>query len=102
MTDEEVKNELTTITTLAKFKPNPHHYIIIDKWNRREYNKVKYKMFDIIEEEIDKRIAQHWVASFASFPSHVETPMDFWESYKSHLPLWSDINSNCYFKLKEN
>lgn len=98
----DVKRE---IMTLAKFKPNPNHYIIIDKWNKKEYNKVKFKIFDIIEKEIDKRIAQNWVeyfAKFASFPSTIETPIDFWEIYKQQLPLWSNINTNCYFKLKEN
>jgi hypothetical protein len=98
----DVKRE---IMTLAKFKPNPNHYIIVDKWNRKEYNKVKFKIFDIIEKEIDKRIVQNWVeyfAQFASFPSTIETPIDFWEIYKQQLPLWSNINTNRYFKLKEN
>lgn len=102
MKDEEVKRK---IMTLAKFKPNPNHYIIIDKWNKREYNKVKFKIFDILEKEIDKAIAQNWVenfAKFASFPSTIEKPMDFWELYKKQLPLWSSINTNCYVKLKEN
>lgn len=56
MKDEEVKRK---IMTLAKFKPNPNHYIIIDKWNRKEYNKVKFKIFDILEKEINKAIAQY-------------------------------------------
>lgn len=102
MKDEEIQHE---IMTLAKFKPNPNHDIIVDKWNRKEYNKVKFKIFDILEKEIDKRIAQNWVeyfAEFASFPSTIETPIDFWEIYKQQLPLWSNINTNCYFKLKEN
>ena len=102
MKDEEVKRK---IMTLAKFKPNPNHYIIIDKWNRREYNKVKFKIFDILEKEIDKAITQNWVenfAKFASFPSTIEKPMDFWEIYKKQLPLWSNINNNSYVKLKEN
>ena len=102
MTDEEVKNE---ITTLAKFKPNPNHYIIVDKWNRKEYNKVRFKILNILEEEIDKRIAQNLVENFVSFTScsfTIEKPMDFWEFYKNNLPLWSNINNNCYVKLKEN
>ena len=102
MKDEEVKQK---IMVLAKFKPNPHHYIIIDKWNKKEYNKVRFKILNILEEEIDKAIAQNWVenfASFASFPSTIEKPMDFWELYKKNLPLWSNINNNCYVKLKEN
>lgn len=35
-------------------------------------------------------------------PYKSEMYNDFWDDYKNHLPLWSDINSNCYFKLKEN
>ena len=103
MTDEEVKRQ---IMALAKFKPNPHHYIIIiDKWNKKEYNKVKYKILNILEEETDKAIAQNWAKNFAKFtslPSITEKPIDFWELYKKQLPLWSDINTNCYIKLKEN
>ena len=102
MKDKEVKQK---IMALAKFKPNPNHYIIIDKWNKKEYNKVKFKIFALIEEEIDKQIAQNWVenfAKFASFPSPIEKPIDFCELYKKQLPLWSSINTNCYVKLKEN
>lgn len=96
MKDEEVKQK---IMVLAKFKPNPHHYIIIDKWNKREYNKIKFKIFDILEKEIDKRISQqNWVKNFST----IETPIDFWELYKNKLPLWSNINNNCYIKIKEN
>ena len=103
MTNEEVKNKLTT---LAKFKPNPNHYIIIDKWNKREFNKVKFKILNMLEEEIDKTIAQNWIKNFtpikSAFPSEIETQTDWWETYKQHLPLWSNINTNCYFKLKES
>lgn len=35
-------------------KPNPHKWPIIDKWNSREYNKIKYKVFDVIEATVDK------------------------------------------------
>lgn len=38
----------------CKMKPNPHKWPIIDKWNRREYNKIKYKVFDVIETTVDK------------------------------------------------
>lgn len=64
MSFEDTANK---IRVLGKFKPNPHHYIIVDKWNRREYNKVKFKIFDILEKEIDKVIAQNWVGYFAEF-----------------------------------
>lgn len=37
-----------------KMKPNPHNWPIIDKWNRREYNKIKYKVFDAIGATVDK------------------------------------------------
>lgn len=94
MKDEEVKRR---IMTLAKFKPNPNHYIIVDKWNRKEYNKVKFKIFDLIEEEINKAILNQ-----IDFPSTIEKPMSFWELYKNNLPLWSNINTNCYVKLKES
>ena len=105
MNDKEVKEK---IMTLAKFKPNPNHYIIIDKWNRKEYNKIKFKIFDLIQEEIDKevdkQIAQNIknFSKFTSLPLITENPIDFWELYKKQLPLWSNINTNCYFKLKEN
>ena len=100
MNDKEVKEK---IMTLAKFKPNPNHHIIVDKWNRREYNKVRFEILNILEKEIDKRISQSWVENFTKFTSSLtETPTDFWESYKNRLHLWSSINTNCYFKLKEN
>ncbi len=103
MNNEEVKRQ---IITLAKFKPNPNHYVIIDKWNRKEYNKVRFKIFDLIEEEIDKTITQYWFKNFTPiesvFSSEIETQTDWWELYKNRLPLWSNINTNCYFKLKEN
>ena len=102
MSLEDTANQ---IRVLGRFKPNPYHYIIVDKWNDKEYNKVKYKILNLIAEEIDKQIAQNWVenfAKFASFPSTIEKPMDFWELYKKQLPLWSNINNNCYVKLKES
>lgn len=103
MKNKEAKRK---IMTLIKFKPNPNHYIIIDKWNRREYNKVKIKIFDAIEEEINNMITQNWVENFvkfASFPSTIGEPIDFnfWELYKNNLPLWSNINPNCYIEYKE-
>ena len=35
-------------------------------------------------------------------PHKTEMYNNIWDNYKNRLPLWSDINSNCYFKLKEN
>lgn len=37
-----------------KMKPNPHNWPIIDKWNYREYKKIKTDLFDVIEDTIDK------------------------------------------------
>ena len=37
-----------------KIKPNPYNWPIIDKWNRKEYNKIKYEVFDVIEATVDK------------------------------------------------
>ena len=31
-----------------------------------------------------------------------ETYPTDWNKYLKALPLWSNINTNCYFKLKEN
>ena len=103
-----LKDTVNKIKVLGKFKPNPNHYIIIDKWNRKEYNKFRFEIFNLIQEEVnkevDKQIAQNIknFAKFTSLPSITEKPIDFWELYKKQLPLWSNINTNCYIKLKEN
>ena len=33
-------------------------------------------------------------------PHKTEMYNQFWNDYKKRLPLWSSINTNCYFKLK--
>jgi hypothetical protein len=88
MKDEEVKHE---IMMLAKFKPNPNHYIIIDQWNRKEYNKVKFKIFDIIEKEIDKGmlnklfdVIHHIVNSDCRFAA----PKIYCEGFKFFYKRW--------------
>ena len=40
----------------SKIKSNPNHFIIIDKYNRRIFNKYKYNLFPIIEKYINKFI----------------------------------------------
>lgn len=54
------------IFATGNFKSNPYNYPIVDKWNKREYNKHKYEIFEIMEnvfdeimtEEYSKRISQ--------------------------------------------
>ena len=50
-----------------KMKPNPHNWPIIDKWNRREYDKIKYKVFDAIEATVDKIIQAELPKKFSEF-----------------------------------
>lgn len=37
-----------------KMKPNPHNWPIIDKWNYKEYQKIKVNVFNVIEDTVDK------------------------------------------------
>lgn len=50
-----------------------------------------YQMSDIIDAIIDKEFE----------PYKSEMYRNFWDDYKNNLPLWCNINTNCYF-IKEN
>ena len=43
-TEEEIRQYFTQY----KFKSNPNHFIIVDKWNRRILETHKHKIFDYI------------------------------------------------------
>lgn len=53
-TKEEVRQHLMQY----KFKPNPNHFIIVDKWNDRIYKTHKHEIFDYISEYIDEMIIE--------------------------------------------
>lgn len=57
MTDQEARDKLKSL--MVGMKPNPNHYPIIDKWNRRIYNRHKFEVFDFIESLIDERIKEN-------------------------------------------
>ena len=86
------------LSTLLLLPLGLYLVVSVSSDNLRINPRVLNKILNILEEEIDKAIAQNWVenfASFASFPSTIEKSMDFWDLYKNRLPLWSSINSNC-------
>ena len=55
--------------------------------------KDQYKGIECMYSHIDE---------FIGAEIQMEEYVNYWESYKHTLPLWSNINTNCYFKLKEN
>ena len=44
------------VPQLKKIKPNPNGFKIIDKYNYRIYNRCKFELFSIIEEEINTKM----------------------------------------------
>ena len=62
---------------------------LLDKIYKMIYNMI---IAEVYERQIDEALE----------PYKTEIYHNYWIDYKKHLPLWSDINSNCYFKLKEN
>lgn len=64
-TEEEIRQYLSKYT--AKFKPNPNHFIIIDKWNRKTFKLYEHEIFDYISECIDEMIID--ACHKAVFPS---------------------------------
>jgi hypothetical protein len=50
---------------IIKIKPNPNHFIIIDKWNYRAYKLYADEIFDYISKCIDEMI----IESTLLFPS---------------------------------
>ena len=39
-----------------QIKPNPNNFIIIKKWNKRLFEKYKFKIFPLIEKQIDLQL----------------------------------------------
>ena len=64
-TEEEIRQHLSKYT--AKLKPNPNHFIIVDKWNCKAIKTYKYEIFDYISECIDEMIIE--ACHKAVFPS---------------------------------
>ena len=44
------------IPELKKIKPNPNGYKIIDKYNKKIYNAVKFELFNVIDNVIEEEI----------------------------------------------
>lgn len=54
----KTKEEIRQYLMQYKFKPNPNHFIIIDKWNNRTFKRHKHEIFDYISECIDEMIIE--------------------------------------------
>lgn len=54
----KTKEEIRQYLMQYKFKPNPNHFIIVDKWNNRAFRQHKYEIFDYISECIDEMIIE--------------------------------------------
>ena len=69
-TAEEIQQHFEQYKNIIKFKPNPNHFIIVDKWNRRAFKPYEYEIFDYISECIDEMIIEAChKATFPIFPS---------------------------------
>lgn len=53
-TEEEIRQYLMQY----KFKPNPNHFIIVDKYNRREFKTHEHEIFDYISKCVDEMIIE--------------------------------------------
>ena len=62
-TEEEIRQHFEQYKNIIKFKPNPNHFIIVDKWNRR----AEHEIFDYVSECIDEMIIE--TCHKAIFPS---------------------------------
>ena len=63
--------------------------LLLDRIYNMIYNMV---IAEVYERQIDETFE----------PYKTEIYHNYWNDYKNGLCLWSDINSNCYFKLKES
>jgi hypothetical protein len=65
-TEEEIRQHFAQYKDKIKFKPNPNHLIIVDKWNSKVFT-YKREIFDYISECIDEMIIE--ACHKAVFPS---------------------------------
>jgi hypothetical protein len=62
-TEEEIRQYFMQY----KFKSNPNHFIIVDKYNRREFKTHEHEIFDYISKCVDEMIIEACYKS--TFPS---------------------------------
>ena len=72
--------------------------LLLDKIYKMIYNMIIAEAFDIYHPKQKFDI----IIDEAFEPYKTEIYHNYWNDYKNGLCLWSDINSNCYFKLKES
>ena len=66
-TEEEIRQYLSKYTT--KLKPNPNHFIIIDKWNSKVLKPYKHEIFDYISKCVDEAIIEAIMEHPCCFPN---------------------------------
>ena len=90
---ESVMRRLTR-KYFAGIKPNPHNYPIVDKWNRRVFNKNKYAYFNevypIIEKAIEDEIREQHkklvdISEMASRPGFLDPMNNFMAMIKGGI-----------------
>ena len=76
---------------------------------KEEYEKLKLEYERLLLDRIYKMIYNMIIAEAYERqideifePYKTEIYHNYWNDYKNGLCLWSSINTNCYFKLKEN
>lgn len=57
-TEEEIRQHFEQYKNIIKFKPNPNHFIIVDKWNRKAFKAYEHEIFDYISECVDEMIME--------------------------------------------
>jgi hypothetical protein len=66
-TEEEIRQHFAQYKNIIKLKPNPNHFIIVDKWNSKVFKPYEREIFDYISECIDEMIIE--ACHKAVFPS---------------------------------
>jgi hypothetical protein len=57
-TEEEIRQHFAQYKNIIKLKPNPNHFIIVDKYNRREFKTHEHEIFDYISKCVDEMIIE--------------------------------------------
>lgn len=53
-----IEEEIRQYFMQYKFKSNPNHFIIVDKWNNRVFRRHKHEIFDYISKCINEMIIE--------------------------------------------
>jgi hypothetical protein len=82
-TEEEIRQHFTQYKDKIKFKPNPNHLIIVDKWNSKVFKPYEREIFDYISECIDEMIIESL------------------KTYPSYFPMITEINKGVKFQMSD-